>query len=232
MTDQQDDIRIGPWATAASQVSKVLFRVEAGDNGGSAFAVTLGSAGGSPPFGLLLATAFHVLDGVSQDDDDIAIFSADGSVELNNSDSDVFLFRLGPAKYDTGLIMVKTSDPVLGEDELLPILQHEFVPAQGGELAWMGFPSIAWPNPCLFKGVVSGKMPDSEAYLIDGVAINGVSGGPAFNREGTIFGLVSAYIPNRVDALTTLPGLMLMVPTMFIDYWVENVLGAKGFAAG
>jgi len=44
--------------------------------------------------------------------------------------------------------------------------------------------------------------------LVDGVAINGVSGGPALSTMGGLFlmGVVSAYIPNRATG-ETLPGL-------------------------
>jgi len=51
-------------------------------------------------------------------------------------------------------------------------------------------------------------------YFVDGVAINGVSGGPTFqiNREDNkvrIIGLVSAYVPNRA-AGAQLPGLCVV----------------------
>jgi hypothetical protein len=53
------------------------------------------------------------------------------------------------------------------------------------------------------------------AYLVDGVAINGVSGGPAFHVTGVeempvlIMGVVSAYVPNRATG-ETLPGLSVV----------------------
>jgi hypothetical protein len=46
-------------------------------------------------------------------------------------------------------------------------------------------------------------------YLVDGVAINGVSGGPVFDDRCHLAGLVSAYLPNRVAPNTTLPGGVL-----------------------
>jgi hypothetical protein len=57
---------------------------------------------------------------------------------------------------------------------------------------------------------VSAWVQEMSAYFVDGVAINGVSGGPAFASYGDdtleIIGVVSAYIPNRVTG-ETLPGL-------------------------
>jgi hypothetical protein len=51
-----------------------------------------------------------------------------------------------------------------------------------------------------------------SAYLVDGVAINGVSGGPAFHlgeHFPIIIGVVSAYIANRVTG-ETLPGMCVV----------------------
>jgi len=48
---------------------------------------------------------------------------------------------------------------------------------------------------------------------VDGVAINGVSGGPAFSinkdNEVQIIGVVSAYVPNRATG-AQLPGLCVI----------------------
>ncbi|HVO45571.1 MAG TPA: hypothetical protein VMT29_04480, partial [Steroidobacteraceae bacterium] len=51
-----------------------------------------------------------------------------------------------------------------------------------------------------------------STYLVDGVAINGVSGGPAFScAVGSVqmIGLVSAYIPNRATG-EVLPGVAVV----------------------
>jgi hypothetical protein len=54
-------------------------------------------------------------------------------------------------------------------------------------------------------------MQGGHAYLIDGVAINGVSGGPVFYHTGSevqIVGVISAYVANRATG-DTLPGLSI-----------------------
>lgn len=51
----------------------------------------------------------------------------------------------------------------------------------GTEIGWLGFPAIPSANLCFFAGNVSAWIQDQGAYLVDGVAINGVSGGPAFH---------------------------------------------------
>lgn len=77
----------------------------------------------------------------------------------------------------------------------------------------MGFPALSPEDLCLFSGRVSCFLENQRAYLVDGVAVNGVSGGPAFHLglEGstTLIGVVSAYIPN-LAAGRSLPGLCLV----------------------
>lgn len=53
-------------------------------------------------------------------------------------------------------------------------------------------------------------MNDSRTYLVDGVAINGVSGGPVFfikTKGIEVIGSVSAYLPNRAGVT---PGLAMV----------------------
>ena len=66
------------------------------------------------------------------------------------------------------------------------------------------------PNDlCFFTGHVSSWLANEESYLIDGVAINGVSGGPAFSNDPEFCGVVTAYIPNRATG-ESLPGVCLV----------------------
>jgi hypothetical protein len=83
----------------------------------------------------------------------------------------------------------------------------------GSEIGWLGYPSIAPESLCFFSGTVSARQAASKAYLVDGVAINGVSGGPVFHcvtsdaGQVQIIGCVSAYHVNRVTG-EALPGLL------------------------
>jgi hypothetical protein len=62
---------------------------------------------------------------------------------------------------------------------------------------------------------VSAFVENQSAYLVDGVAINGVSGGPAFHildvaeDPVVVMGVVSAYVPNRATG-EVLPGLSVV----------------------
>ena len=65
---------------------------------------------------------------------------------------------------------------------------------------------------CFFSGCISARREERKAYLIDGVSINGVSGGPVFYSTETdgveIVGIVSAYKANRATG-SSLPGLLI-----------------------
>ncbi|MDP3057370.1 MAG: hypothetical protein Q8N37_02510 [bacterium] len=85
---------------------------------------------------------------------------------------------------------------------------------QGVEVGWCGFPSVAIDQLCFFAGYISCPIRQEESYLVDGVAINGVSGGPAFyidplTKEPKFFGVISAYRANRATG-EALPGLCIV----------------------
>lgn len=82
----------------------------------------------------------------------------------------------------------------------------------GFEVGWLGFPYIEPYTLCFFSGCISARREERKAYLIDGVSINGVSGGPVFYSTETdgveIVGIVSAYKANRATG-SSLPGLLI-----------------------
>ena len=96
-------------------------------------------------------------------------------------------------------------------DQLLPMMAADHYQPIGSEVAWVGYPSIAYPNLCFFSGRISSFEADGDSYLVDGVAINGVSGGPVFAAmkadQPQLLWTVSAYISNRLRG-DTLPGLL------------------------
>lgn len=82
----------------------------------------------------------------------------------------------------------------------------------GVEVGWLGFPAIESYTLCFFSGIISARQDFRKAYLIDGVAINGVSGGPVLHLTETegvqIIGSVSQYRANRATG-EALPGLLI-----------------------
>jgi hypothetical protein len=96
-------------------------------------------------------------------------------------------------------------------DETLPMMDADKFKVIGVDVAWVGYPSIARPHLCFFMGRISAFVHGDDSYLIDGVAINGVSGGPVFARlsgdKPQLLGTVSAYMVNRIRG-EALPGLL------------------------
>ena len=80
------------------------------------------------------------------------------------------------------------------------------------EIGWLGYPVIDPDTPCFFSGTISARKESRRAYFIDGVAINGVSGGPVFHlpsedaNDIQIIGAISDYYPN-MSLGQPLPGL-------------------------
>lgn len=112
------------------------------------------------------------------------------------------------SKRDSATILIPKGLLPLPE-ETFPIADSSKFKKVGVELGWTGFPSVAYPNLCFFSGRVSCFLSAQDCYLIDGVAINGVSGGPVFSElaDGSleIVGIISAYMPNRSG---NTPGLL------------------------
>lgn len=82
----------------------------------------------------------------------------------------------------------------------------------GNPVGWVGFPVIAPIQLCFFGGRASAWLESDSTYLIDGVAVNGVSGGPAFSLAGPgmmVIGAISAYRANRATG-EALPGLAVV----------------------
>jgi hypothetical protein len=96
----------------------------------------------------------------------------------------------------------------------------------GAEVGWLGFPAVAPYSLCFFSGNISARQEWRHAYLIDGVAINGVSGGPVMystEAEGVqIVGSISAYVSNRATG-EALPGLAIARDVSYLHDSISNI---------
>ncbi len=112
-------------------------------------------------------------------------------------------------KTDSAMIVFDPSEFEFPEN-LIQLRPKDSVISIGNEVGWIGYPGIYEWTLCFFSGCISANRVNS--YLIDGVAINGVSGGPvlyASDADGVqIVGTVSAYRANRQFG-DTLPGLLI-----------------------
>ena len=118
---------------------------------------------------------------------------------------------------DSAVIFFRKSDfPSLPENPI-NLLPNDSIISIGFEVVWAGFPAVAPHDLCFFFGKISAlrrysseRYGDTKAYLIDGVAINGVSGGAVIHSNPAdgiqIVGTITAYWANRATG-ESLPGL-------------------------
>jgi hypothetical protein len=112
---------------------------------------------------------------------------------------------------DSAVLLFNKGELPLPEN-LIPLLPTESPLSIGLEVGWLGFPAIESYTLCFFSGIISARQEPRKAYLIDGVAINGVSGGPVIYSTSTdgiqFIGTVNAYKANRATG-EALPGLLI-----------------------
>ena len=155
-----------------------------------------------------IATAAHVVAYAEEwqqpirlraaDGKTVMLYTADRAITIDHAtDSAVIVFQKNQFPLPANIF------PLFPSDQPIPV---------GSEVGWLGFPSIEPYELCFFSGCVSAHKSARRAYLIDGVAINGVSGGPVIYHHVTkgaqIVGTVSAYYANRSSG-EALPGLLL-----------------------
>ncbi|MDO9307758.1 MAG: serine protease [Deltaproteobacteria bacterium] len=156
-----------------------------------------------------VATALHVVSSADEWQQPIKIhnFNFSQTVFLPVDQRVIFT----DYKSDSAVIFFESSKLQLPND-LIPLRSIDTRLNIGAEVGWLGYPAIEAYTLCFFSGNISARRDDLRAYLIDGVAINGVSGGPViFNTatDGVQFvGVMTAYRANRTygDAL---PGLSI-----------------------
>jgi len=161
-----------------------------------------------------IATAAHVVDQSHDWGEPIRIHhAASGPPVLLPATHRAILLD---EKKDTATIVLSSAGLSLPSLPSLPDTPLDLVPPSGYlrigvEIGWLGYPAAVSTALCFFRGTISAWLGDE--YLVDGVAINGVSGGPGFvvgtNSVPYLMGLVSAYIPNRARG-ETLPGLSVV----------------------
>lgn len=156
-----------------------------------------------------IATAMHVVDYADEWQQPMRIrHNETGNVVLLN-DANRFIFK--DWKTDSAVVMFQKDDFPL-PDELIQLYQTGSPISIGIEVGWLGFPQIQSYTLCFFSGNISAWQEYRKAYLIDGVAINGVSGGPvlycADTKSVQIVGIISAYTVSRVSG-EALPGLSI-----------------------
>lgn len=184
------------WHQALEELNPFIFQIKTPDGYGTGFQVfypdELNLCG--------IATAHHVISHAEEWQEPIRIIhhASKKSILIEEKDRVIFIYP----KDDLAIILFsKTLLPL--EKKEPKLIDPNTILKQGAKIGWCGFPHIAPPGElCFFAGHVSACTPKENYYLVDGVAINGVSGGPAFYIDNSglvkICGVMSAYTPNRV----------------------------------
>lgn len=192
------------WSDCQAAMLPYIFRVETPDGFGSGVFFAYNRRKTI----IAIATAAHVVEHADDWKQPIKLrqHSSGKTRFVLDSDRSIFLDR----RRDSASIIISNDGFDLPADTL-PMIPADKYKNIGTEIAWMGYPSIAHPHLCFFTGRISSFIREDDSYLIDGVAINGVSGGPVFSRlaedKPQLLGTVSAYMANRVRG-DALPGLL------------------------
>ncbi|WP_457554265.1 trypsin-like peptidase domain-containing protein [Desulfobacula sp.] len=155
-----------------------------------------------------IATAGHVIHHADKWMEPIRIYTHDGSksILLKAKERHITMGNLS----DSALILFSKAQILFADTLPLPLLDQEYVLKIGTQVGWVGFPTLEPDTPCFFSGTISARK--DNAYLIDGVAINGVSGGPVLyldeEDDVKVVGTVSAYRMNKTSG-ESLPGLLI-----------------------
>lgn len=191
------------WDDVVQKVMPYIVKIETPDGSGSGFLVSYNEN----KSWCAIATAYHVVSNADDWQQPIKIhnhdFSKTAFLTINQR------VILTDYKSDSSVILFESNQLPLPED-LIPLRPIETRLNIGAEVGWLGYPAIEAWTMCFFSGNVSARRDDQKAYLIDGVAINGVSGGPVIystTTDGVQFvGVMTAYRANRA-AGGQLPGL-------------------------
>lgn len=196
------------WQQAVEAIAPYVIRISTPDHAGSGVLFAFGAGGGILGF----ATAAHVLAHAHLWQQPIRIeHVATGWERLVQFNERAMVFD---DDTDTAAVVL-LRDGAPFPTELLTMTPEGMNIRVGVEVGWVGYPGVtpARDQLCFFSGRISAWLDAKHAYLVDGVAISGVSGGPAFfvgsHGQPVLLGVMSAYLPNKTTG-TPLPGLSLV----------------------
>lgn len=190
------------WPKAIESIEEYVVRIATPRGSGTGFIVYWSESAAL----CAVATAAHVVDNAHYWEEPVRVqhHKSGKTVVLRANSRAIFLDE----RLDTAAILFGPSEIPMPKTNIELLPQDKYLKV-GHEMGWIGFPGIAPTSLCFFSGRVSAWLEARRSYLVDGVAINGVSGGPAFHalsENVVVIGVVSAYIPNRLTG-DTLPGL-------------------------
>jgi hypothetical protein len=202
-----------PWQAVYRHERDRVLKISTSRGHGSGFHIGKYGIGNSL---CAVITALHVVGASNEWEEPIKLIQSTTGKEviLHHGQRSIFVY-----KEDLALIIFHESvfnsqnNFNLSRDPILQV-PHGKAVAEGVDIAWLGYPNIKNDMICFFHGYISAHLKDDMCYLVDGVAINGVSGGPAFLVDKVIdkpvlLGVMTAYVANRATG-ETLPGLSMV----------------------
>lgn len=194
------------WNEVVEKLNPFVFQIQTPSGSGTGFLCHLNDD--KSVWGI--ATAKHVIAHANHWQQPIRLIHAQSKRNLFFKENQRVIYAVNES--DTALIVIGRPQPELNIPEhLIPFLPaNTFLPI-GKEIGWLGFPGMESGTLCFFSGSVSARK--GMNYLVDGVAIHGVSGGPVVSVSSNglvqVIGVISAYRPNKAGG-ETLPGLSLV----------------------
>ncbi len=204
------------WYEAVDALRPRMLRIATPVGTGSGFLLPWPSKTGL----FAIATASHVIDHAFYWEQPIRLdqIETGKSVLVRQEQRAIF----SDPKLDTAVLVIERSIIQPPEGDLSFVPEEKYLRV-GNEVGWLGFPAIT-PSLCFFSGRISAWRVEEKAYLIDGVAINGVSGGVVFSlrdNDPMVVGIVSAYVPNRATG-EVLPGLAIARDVSYLHQQATN----------
>ena len=193
------------WATCLELIKPYVYKIFTPQGSGTGFQISYAK---NKQF-IGISTALHVIDHAHDWEEPIKVshYASGNTAIIREADRVVFAY---PDK-DLAFLLFNVGELPANKTDLDMIAPDKRL-KQGVHMGWCGFPAVAPNELCFFTGHMSSWLSNQESYLVDGVAINGVSGGPAFTPTDDgprICGVVSAYVPNRATG-EALPGVCLI----------------------
>jgi len=208
------------WTGACKIVRDYIVRIETPDGTGTGFFFTYNQSKSI----VAIATALHVISDAHDWRKPIKVRRVEGGEEtFLTVENRVVLIDY---KRDSAAILIDAK-ALKAPENMLNLLAVDKYKYPGTRVMWGGYPGIAGGKLCFFQGSVSAFDTEDDSYYIDGVAINGVSGGPVFDEdvEGSpvaVVGIVSSYFINRQRG-DPLPGFSMAHDATHLHATIERI---------
>ncbi len=178
------------WHEAITLLKPYVLRLSTPNGAGTGWLVSLSE---STPL-CAVATAAHVVEREHNWELPIRIFHPESgkSILLRAQDRAIHLIK----RLDIAAIVFNKDDLPL-PSKTFPLVDPGFYLKPGVEIGWLGFPGRNKEDLCFFSGRISFYEENNKRYLVDGVGMNGASGGPAFRcikDAPEIIGVLSATL--------------------------------------